>query len=281
MACSHLLDNWKEWFSFAEQVVKVYGVSSKKGKIASSIVSLLGEPKLCCDAHFLRGFSHAYFHRYFKFLQGYDAHSKDHGYRSRNMAEFVFLALRDLDSLRCGKWKEHDDFQGAVLAILNLPKVPEGFEAIADSNGRQKYFVQEDVLTDYDGFLDMFRENYLKHFTRWADPQELGVIAFAGETKCAQSLTRWVFRGVLPDATAFCVSTSAMHDTSINLKEYVMFMGGATEGSREKWLAHWVTVTYQSGLNKMADDQDPHDLWTSSEASVVLVKQFAQHHFCL
>jgi hypothetical protein len=157
----------------------------------------MAEPKLLCDAEFLRAFSKAFFHHSFKWLQGYDKYARDYGYRSRNIAEFVFLAMTKLDEL-CGGWQQHESFKVTMLAIDKLPTPPEGVEPVANASGVQKYFDKPHVREDYKRFLEVYRTNFWKHFARWCSPKQLGVFAFTGEPECASSLANWVLHGVVP-----------------------------------------------------------------------------------
>jgi hypothetical protein len=279
MANDHLLENWDEWRSLADSVINAYGYSGKKGLIASSIVLLMNEQKLRCDAEFLWGFSTAFFHHFFKWLQGYDRFAGDYGYRSRNVAEFVFLALSKLDDLGNGKWEKNEYFKGAVSAINNLPEPPAGVDATADVHGVQKFFDKCLVREDYSAFFETYRTGFLKHFSRWCDPNQLGVFAFAGEPECASSLAKWVLHGVVPDeGSAF---ESSVHGCKIDLHRYVLFMAGRTTDTEEarqqlhsQWKSHHVTLEFNSALEKMA--ATTAELWTSNNADVVSFREYAQ-----
>jgi hypothetical protein len=273
-ANDHLLDNWDEWHALATSVVGAFGYSGKKGTIASSIVQLMGEPKLRCDAEFLRAFSKSFFHHFFKWLQGYDDYAQDYGYRSRNVAEFVFLAMTKLEQLCNGKWEQHDDFKYAMSAINNLPEPPDGVLAIADANGIQKYFKKQRVRENYNCFLEVYRTNFWKHFARWCDPEKLGVFAFAGEPECASSLAKWVLHGVVPDKGS--EFKSIVHGCKINVHQYVTFLGHETMDNelRSKWRQHHVTASFQPALEKMASANA--NLWTSKDSEVVLFREYTQ-----
>jgi hypothetical protein len=269
-AVVHLLENWESWREMAQKCLNASTSSTKLGKIASSILSLMAEPKIRADAEFVKAVSLSFFNRHLLWLQGYDEIAKDTGYRCRNMVERYFLMMEDLDKLGGdGGWRENPAFADFLKASEKLPSCsPENGEAVlevpavAEEGGRRKIFYVEDCVSSADNFFRLFRNTCTKHFDSWR--QENPSCMFAGDKDCASALAKWTVSGVLPEKDEVSHTSQATHGTSeINLLKYITFATEKT--SQEELSATKLVEEHVDAVELLADGES---LWNSKKESV-------------
>jgi hypothetical protein len=268
-AVVHLLENWDSWREMAQKCLNSSKSNTKLGKIASSMLSLMCEPKIRADAEFVKAVSLSFFNRHLLWLQGFDEIAKDTGYRCRNMVERYFLMMEDLDKLGDGGWRDNPAFADFRKASEKLPSCsPENGEAVlevpavAAEGGRREIFYIEDCVSSADNFFRLFRNTCTKHFDSWR--QENPSFMFAGDQDCASALAKWTVSGVLPEKDEVSRTSRATHGTSeINLLKYITF---ATEKTSQEELS--ATNLVQEHVDAVELLGAGESLWNSEKESV-------------
>jgi len=108
-AVQHHKENWAEWKTFATHLLNSMTASTKLGKIASSLLSLMDKPKLYIDLLCMCAFSKYFFTNHFKWLQGHKMEAHNFGFRSQDMAAHSFIMKTDLENLH-ELWKTQAAF---------------------------------------------------------------------------------------------------------------------------------------------------------------------------
>mgnify|MGYP006965230816 CR=1 FL=1 len=125
-AAQHLKNNWQQWRIFATGCLNATTADTAPGKISSSILSLMEEPKIYCDLLFICGYSKAFFVPHMEWLQDHDAIAGDFGYRARDMPVRAYIIVRDLTKMST-EWENMAEFKEFVDAINEFapPSQPE------------------------------------------------------------------------------------------------------------------------------------------------------------
>jgi hypothetical protein len=270
-AVVHLLEHWDKWQEIAQKSLNSSKSSTKVGKIASSILSLMDEPKLRADAEFVKAVSLSLFNHHLLWLQGYDEIAKDTGYRCRSMGERYYLMMEDLDKLHEGGWRENPAFADFLEASAKLPQRPpevdsENGEAVSEvpADGRRVIFYREDCGSSADNFFRLFRSTCIKHFDTWR--AENPVFMFAGDQDCATALANWTVSGDLPAEDAVSRTSQETHGSNseaINLRKYIAFVTEKT--TRDELSATQLVKEHGDAVQLLANGES---LWKSEKESV-------------
>ena len=127
-ALDHMLEKWDGWYKVAESTKNASNSGSLPHRLASILISLMGEPKLQMNLMFISGYSRAFFIGHFKWLQSHDAVAKKNGFLSRHMAMRTYLMKRDLDCLSNDGWMKNKHFVKFTIA--------NGATKLASSNSK-------------------------------------------------------------------------------------------------------------------------------------------------
>ena len=268
-AVVHLLEHWDAWNTLAHKCLNATKSDTKVGKIASSIISLMDEPKIRADAEFVKAVSLSLFNHHLLWLQGYDEIAKATGYRCRSMGERYYLMMEDLDKLGDGGWRDNPAFADFLAASAKLLLRPaevdsengEAGSEVSAKDGRRKTFYSEDCASSADTFFRVFRTTCIKHFDTWREKN--AVCMFAGDQNCATALADWTVSGHLPAEDAVSHTSQTTHGSAINLRKYIMF---ATQNTtREELSATKLVEEHIDAVRLLADGES---LWDSEKELV-------------
>jgi hypothetical protein len=272
-AVVHLLTYWVEWKTLAQKCVNSHRSGTKVNKIASSIRSLMEEPKLRADAEFVKAVSLSLFNPHLLWLQGYDEIVKDVGYRCRNMAERYYLMTEDLNRLRNGGWKKDPAFGDFLAASKKLeveedPEISVSVPVATELGHRQITFSPDDCISSADTFFRLFQETCTKHFDTWRNGEN-AVFMFAGDQDCASALAEWTLSGNLPAENKISQTSRETHGDSsvaINLREYILFV---TENQTKELLSATNLVREHGDAVKLLADGE--SLWNNENEGLRLL----------
>jgi hypothetical protein len=267
-AVVHLLENWDAWQEMAQTCRNANKSDTKVSKIASSILSLMKEPKLRADAEFVKAISLSLFNPHLRWLQGYDEIAKDFGYRCRNMGERYYLITEHLNRLCDGGWREDPAFEEFLAASAKVQVIedPESSETaeVARGDGRQFKFSPEDCGSSADTFFSLFQATCTKHFDTWRNDN--AVFMFAGDQDCASALAHWTLSGDLPAENAISRTSKETHGNGsvpINPRAYILFV--TSNETNEELSATRLVKEHGDAVKLLADGKS---LWKSGKESV-------------
>ena len=150
-ALCHMISRWDEWKHFAKLLMDVSKSDTTPYKVASECYSLLCEPMIKADVHFLGAFGKDIFMDAFDWLQGIDEHAKIFSHRSRNMAEFTFRLITHVKMLE-SDWQNRPKFE-----------TYEKLRSALRSDAVSKQSIKEAL------FFSKFLQSANKHFRAWLE----------------------------------------------------------------------------------------------------------------
>lgn len=175
-ALCHMISRWDEWKHFAKLLMDVSKSDTTPYKVASECYSLLCEPMIKADVHFLGAFGKDIFIDAFDWLQGIDEHAKIFSHRSRNMAEFftfrlliTHVKMLESDWQSRPKFGTYEKLRWALCSDVSKQSIKEAL------------------------FFSKFLQSANKHFRAWLEAP-LITCAFAGEPVLASALAKWTIR---------------------------------------------------------------------------------------
>jgi hypothetical protein len=279
-AVVHLLKNWDEWHILARKSLYSTTSDTKRGKIASSILSLMKEKKIRADAEFVKAVSLSFFNHHLLWLQGYDEIAKDVGYRCRSMVERCYLMTEDLSKLRDGGWRTDPEFADFLAACAELPLRPaavnpgdgEAVSEVPAKDGRREIFYSEDCESSADMFFNIFQSTFTTHFDTWREKN--AAFMFAGDQDCASALANWTVSGALPAEDAVSRASQETHGSKcdpINLRKYITLATQKT--TRNELSATRLVQEHVNAVNLLAEGES---LWNSEKESVCILARWCK-----
>ena len=234
-AVEYLLRHWDAIFEFASVIINSHQANSKKGKVASSIYSLMQEPMIRCHAEFIQAFSASVLHQHFKWMQGVDKLAKEYGFRSRSMLERIFLVLDDVEKLSNGGWREDLRYQSFLQCCSEFPETLDDPSEAAPSSAvmnqqgeRKTRFTRAEAEAVADSFFSVFSKSYEKQSIHWVADGNVAMYALGGEQRAASALAQYSLDGTIPADDE--LETDPLHplsehgDRTINVRRYIEFI---------------------------------------------------------
>eukprot|EP00978_Attheya_sp_CCMP212_P030035 scaffold108996_cov66-Attheya_sp.AAC.4 len=119
-ASKHLLRNWSQWKVVAISTRNEFEPNSHAGDVSRKLLAMFSERKFEADLLFITAYFDSFVNRHLKLLQSTCKHTKDYGYRARNVPLHDYIMFMELNNL-ASNWETHPAFDDFREVFNSLP----------------------------------------------------------------------------------------------------------------------------------------------------------------